>query len=126
MSIEEMDYEIKNFIEEYRGTAIGDSIYNKRCNTNDTDFDRIQDIYNEVINFWKELNTMKEKKTVQKSIRMTPRVDNYVNSFPGEGFNEKFENLVLFVMEHENNIQKNIGNANQHLISLNNLIENKE
>lgn len=48
---EEMDYEIKNFIEEYRGTAIGDSIYNKRCNTNDTDFDRIQDIYNEVINF---------------------------------------------------------------------------
>ena len=59
---------------------------------------------------------MKEKKTVQKSIRMTPRVDNYVNSFPGESFNEKFENLVLFVMEHENNIQKNIGNANQHLI----------
>lgn len=51
MSIEEMDYEIKNFIEEYRGTAIGDSIYNKRCNTNDTDFDRIQAIYNEVINF---------------------------------------------------------------------------
>ena len=68
---------------------------------------------------------MKEKKTVQKSIRMTPRVDNYVNSFPGEGFNEKFENLVLFVMEHENNIQKNIVNSNQHLISLNNLIENK-
>lgn len=30
MSIEEMDYEIKNFIEEYRETAIGDSIYNKR------------------------------------------------------------------------------------------------
>jgi hypothetical protein len=51
MSIEEMDEIIKNFIEIYWETAIGESIYNKRCNTNDTDFDRIQDIYNEVINF---------------------------------------------------------------------------
>lgn len=51
MSIEEMDRVIKNFIEEYWGTAIGDSIYNKRCNTSDSDFDRIEDIYNEVIEY---------------------------------------------------------------------------
>lgn len=49
MTIEEMDIVIKNFIEEYWGTAIGESIYYKRCNTFDTDFDKIQEIYNEVI-----------------------------------------------------------------------------
>lgn len=49
LSIEYMDTIIKQFIDEYWGTAIGDSIYKKRTNTHDDDFDSIKDIYNEVI-----------------------------------------------------------------------------
>lgn len=51
MTIEEMDKIISVFIQQYWGTAIGESIYNKRCNTFDDDYDHIQDIYNEVINY---------------------------------------------------------------------------
>lgn len=51
MTIEDMDKVIQNFIETYQGTAIGESIYNKRCNTFDNDYDHIQDIYNEVVNY---------------------------------------------------------------------------
>lgn len=68
---------------------------------------------------------MKEKKTVQKSIRMTQRVNDYVNQFSGEGFNEKFENLVLFCMEHEQNIKSNINTATQRLQALDKQIQKK-
>lgn len=68
---------------------------------------------------------MKEKKTIQKSIRMTPRVNDYVNQFSGEGFNEKFENLVLFVMEREQTINQKINAANNHLDALNKEIRRK-
>lgn len=36
-----------------------------------------------------------------KSIRMTDEVLRYVNNFEGNGFNEKFENLVLWCMKTE-------------------------
>ena len=49
MTIEEMDYEIEKFINQYWGTAIGASVYSKRSNTLDSDFDKIEDIYNEII-----------------------------------------------------------------------------
>lgn len=68
---------------------------------------------------------MKEKKSVQKSIRMTQRINDYVNSFSGDGFNEKFENLVLFVMERENDINDNIDKKTQQLADLNKQIEKK-
>lgn len=38
---------------------------------------------------------MCEKKKNSKSIRLTDEVLNVVESCPGEGFNQKFENLVL-------------------------------
>lgn len=68
---------------------------------------------------------MKEKKTVQKSIRMTQRVNDYVNQFSGEGFNEKFENLVIFCMEHEQDIKSNINTATQRLQTLDKQIQKK-
>lgn len=37
----------------------------------------------------------KQLKTVAKSLRMTPEVYDYVLTAPGDGFNQKFENLVL-------------------------------
>lgn len=68
---------------------------------------------------------MKEKKTIQKSIRMTPQVNNYVTTFSGNGFNEKFENLVLFVMENEQKIKKDIDDANFLLMNLDQQIQKK-
>lgn len=41
------------------------------------------------------------KKSIQKSVRMTEEVYNYVMKFKGEGFNEKFENMVKFAVESE-------------------------
>jgi len=38
----------------------------------------------------------KEKKSISRSIRMTQTVFDIVSSFEGDGFNEKFENLVMF------------------------------
>lgn len=50
----------------------------------------------------------KETKSISKSVRMTPTVFNIVDKFEGNGFNEKFENLVLFCLREENNIKNAI------------------
>ena len=41
------------------------------------------------------------KKNNLKSIRLSDQVMDYVINFKGDGFNQKFENLVLFCMEQE-------------------------
>ena len=41
----------------------------------------------------------KENKDVSKSVRMTKTVYDYVNSIEGEGFNQKFENMVNLCFE---------------------------
>ena len=41
------------------------------------------------------------KKTNMKSVRLSDQVMDYVINFEGEGFNQKFENLVLFCMEQD-------------------------
>lgn len=48
MSLEELKNEIESFINQYDGTAIGQSIFNKLSNTEDNDYDRLYDIYNEI------------------------------------------------------------------------------
>lgn len=41
-------------------------------------------------------------KNNNKSVRLSDRVYNYVIHYPdGDGFNQKFENIVLFAMESE-------------------------
>ena len=44
---------------------------------------------------------MSDKKSINKSIRISPKVHNYIESHPGNGFNEKFENIILESMEFE-------------------------
>ena len=67
-------------------------------------------------------------KTIQKSIRMTEEIHNYVEKFSGKGFNEKFENLVLFFMTEEKETlkrlaeQKNTYKANEKRIQLQNKV----
>lgn len=41
------------------------------------------------------------KKSNAKSIRLSDRVMNYIESYRGNGFNEKFENIILDAMESE-------------------------
>ena len=50
LTIEDMNTEISNFIDTYWGTAIGESIYHKRANTSDDDYDGLKDIYEEIQN----------------------------------------------------------------------------
>ncbi len=50
----------------------------------------------------------KQPKNIQKSIRMTDEVFNIVDKMNGDGFNEKFENLVLKYKKEEKEIQKRI------------------
>ncbi len=42
---------------------------------------------------------MEETKSVQKSVRMTPRVYKCVDEYRGDGFNEKLANLVSDYLE---------------------------
>lgn len=51
---------------------------------------------------------MNEKKEHSRSIRMTNTIKEYVESQEGNGFNEKFENMVLFCMAHLPEIEKQI------------------
>lgn len=49
LTIQEMDNAIKQYINEYDGTAIGEHISRWRENTYDDDYDAIEEIYNEVM-----------------------------------------------------------------------------
>lgn len=44
---------------------------------------------------------MNDKKCNSKSIRISDKVLNYINAYRGNGFNEKFENIILDAMESE-------------------------
>ena len=43
----------------------------------------------------------KQLKSVAKSLRMTPEVYDFVMTAPGDGFNQKFENLVIDIKQSE-------------------------
>lgn len=49
MDIEYMNYVIDNFIYQYYGTAIGESIKKRRLNTRDNDLEGIEEIYNDLV-----------------------------------------------------------------------------
>ena len=68
---------------------------------------------------------MIEKKEFAKSLRMTATVKNYVEQFEGNGFNEKFENLVLFCLQNEKQIQERIERSQQDLFDLKSDIRQK-
>lgn len=47
-------------------------------------------------------------KNNSKSIRLSDKVLFYIEKFEGKGFNEKFENIILYAMESENVRQQRI------------------
>jgi len=49
-----------------------------------------------------------QKKSYQRSIRMTPDVHSIIENFEGESFNQKFENLVIYFSKVEEHLKINI------------------
>lgn len=41
------------------------------------------------------------KKTIQKSIRLTDNAFDYISKFPGNGFQESFDNMIIYFQHHE-------------------------
>lgn len=58
---------------------------------------------------------MMAKKVNLKSVRLSDQVMDYVINFEGEGFNQKFENLVLFCMEQEESKKQRITLLDQQI-----------
>ena len=55
------------------------------------------------------------KKSNLKSVRLSDQVMDYVINFEGDGFNQKFENLVLFCMEQEETKKQRITLLDQQI-----------
>ena len=47
-------------------------------------------------------------KNISKSVRLSKKIYDYIDSFEGEGFNQKFENIILFAMEQEEQKRKRV------------------
>ncbi len=60
----------------------------------------------------------KQLKSVAKSLRMTPEVYDFVMTAPGDGFNQKFENLVI-------DIKKSEPDRLNHICELDRMIQQK-
>lgn len=56
------------------------------------------------------------KKNNFKSVRLSDQVMDYVINFEGDGFNQKFENLVLFCMEQEETKKQKIAFLDQQIV----------
>ena len=56
------------------------------------------------------------KKNNLKSVRLSDQVKDYVINFEGDGFNQKFENLVLFCMEQEETRKQKIAFLDQQIV----------
>lgn len=48
------------------------------------------------------------KKSISKSIRLSQEVFDYIDGYVGEGFNQKFENIILFAKRTEKDRCKHI------------------
>ncbi len=53
------------------------------------------------------------KKSINKSIRLSPKVYNYITSHSGNGFNEQFENIIIESMEFETDRMKRIADLDK-------------
>ena len=60
----------------------------------------------------------KEKKSISRSIRLTQTVFDIVSSFDGEGFNEKFETLVMYCFKQRPYLEQEIKNLTKRYNTL--------
>lgn len=50
----------------------------------------------------------RQLKSVTKSLRMTPDMEAYINSFPGDKFQQKFDNMVTFFRDEQPKKQREL------------------
>ena len=67
-----------------------------------------------------------QPKSVQKSIRISEDVLKYIEKQDGNGFNEKLCNMVLYCMEHEDDIKKKVATAEKRLETVEKQINEKQ
>lgn len=65
-------------------------------------------------------------KSIQKSIRITEEVYNYIDRQDGLGFNEKLCNMVMYCMKKQSDIKKRVSAAEKNLKDIENLIYHKQ
>lgn len=63
-------------------------------------------------------------KNINKSVRLSNEVYEYVNEFQGNGFNEKFENIVVFCMKTEVERKKRLDDIEKMIKSRSEQLEN--
>lgn len=52
---------------------------------------------------------------IAKSVRVDPRVYEYIEKYKGNGFNEKFENIILDAMESEKKRQERLKQLDKNI-----------
>lgn len=60
------------------------------------------------------------KKRNSKSIRLSDEILHYIENYEGTGFNEKFENIILFCMRSEADLKNRIEDLEMQINDLNN------
>ena len=55
------------------------------------------------------------KKSIAKSVRLTQEVFDYIDSAPGNGFNEKFENIILEAKRGESDRKKELARLDKQI-----------
>ena len=58
---------------------------------------------------------MLTKKSIAKSVRLTQEVFDYIDSAPGNGFNEKFENIILEAKRGESDRKKELARLDKQI-----------
>lgn len=58
-----------------------------------------------------------------KSVRLSDEVLEFIQNFEGDGFNQKFENLVLFCMKEEASIKERIAFLDEQLSNRQKLLD---
>ena len=56
-----------------------------------------------------------EQKNMSKSIRISERVYYYINEYEGNGFNEKFSNIITHAMESEKKLEKRLDDLRAYI-----------
>lgn len=68
---------------------------------------------------------MSEKKSVAKSIRLTQELYDFISNYKGDGFNEKFSNIITFCFKKEKELDRVIAQRAKELEDLNTKITEK-
>lgn len=56
-----------------------------------------------------------QKKSISKSVRISEEVYSYIDSAPGKGFNEKFENIILDAQRTESDRKKELARLERQI-----------